>query len=329
MIVGLWVPQALRAAAELGLADVLSAEALPSAEVARRLGTHPDATDRLLRALVTLGVLAAERGAFELTELGRCLETRGPGTRRAWARLMGGPQVWEAWGRLADCVRTGRKAFGGADGAEADTFEALAADPEGVAVFHQAMADGTAGAAAAVARAIDFGGARRVVDVGGGYGALLCAILDAQPGVEGVVFDLPHARQGALAFFAERGVETRAAFVAGSFFDTAPPPADVYVVKSVIHDWDDAHSLRILGRCRDSMEGGARLALVEAPAGAPSGNPVGDWFLTFSDLNMLVNTGGRERTEAEYVALLEAAGLKVRAVRATGTFYSVFESVRA
>jgi hypothetical protein len=167
------------------------------------------------------------------------------------------------------------------------------------------------------------------VDVGGGYGALLCAVLEAHPALEGTVFDLGHAREGALDLFASRGLSARATFTAGSFFEEAPPPADVYLIKSVIHDWDDAQSLRILGRCREAMGEGGLLLLVEPPAGPPSGNPVGDWFLAFSDLNMLVNTGGRERTEAEYRALLEAAGLRVRGVRETPTFFKVFEAVRA
>ena len=324
MIVSLWVPQAVHAAAELGLAEVLSGGPLSSAATAERLGTHPDATERLLRALATLGLLTRTGDGYASTELGRCLESRAPASRRAWSRLMGGKAVWDSWGHLAECVRTGRKAYGGG---EADTFDALAADPGSAAVFHQAMADLTRSVAPAVARAIDFAGARSVVDVGGGYGELLCAMLEAHPPLEGAVFDLPHAREGALALFAERGLSRRASHVSGSFFQAPPPPAEVYVLKSVIHDWDDAHSLRILARCRESMTRTARLVLVEPAVAEPSGDPVGDWFLAFSDLNMLVNTGGRERSQADYVALLEAAGLQVTAVRETRTFYMVFESV--
>lgn len=328
MIVSFWVSQAVHVAAELGIADVLSEGPMPSPAVAERLDTHPDATDRLMRALVTLGLLTRDEGEFALTELGRCLETRSPTSRRAWSRLTGGKQGWASWGRLMDCVRTGKKAYGNGDNGETDTFDVLAADPEGVAIFHQAMADGTSGIAPAVARAIDFMAAYRVVDVGGGYGALLCAILEGYPHLEGAVFDLPHAREGALALFAERGVAARASYVAGSFFEAPPPAADVYLLKSVIHDWDDARSVGILARCREAMSDTARLMLVEPAAGAPGGNAIGDWFVAFSDLNMLVATGGRERSEREYVALLEAANLKVTAVRDTQTFYRVFESVR-
>jgi hypothetical protein len=169
-----------------------------------------------------------------------------------------------------------------------------------------------------------------VVDVGGGRGALLSAILAAQPQLEGVVFDLEHARASALEGFAARGLSDRASFAAGSFFEQAPPPADAYVIKSVIHDWDDAKSLAILRHCRDALSPGARLFLIEPPVPegpAPAGPA--SWFLSFSDLNMLINCGGRERTRAEYVALLETAGLHTRAVHATPGMFCAFEAVRA
>lgn len=324
MICSLWIPQAVRTAAELGLADALDAGPLSGAAVAERLGTHADATLRLLRAMAFLGFFTHDERGFALTDLGQCLTTRSAQSRRAWARVMGGEHVWQAWGRLTDCVRTGRKAYASAGGVEVDTFDAMARDPEAAAVFHQAMAEMTGGVGPALARSLDVSGARTVVDVGGGFGALLCAVLEAHPALTGSVFDLDHARAGAEALFAARGLASRARYVAGSFFETAPPPADLYLLKSVIHDWDDARSLRILGRCRDALRGGARLVLVEAPAGPPSGNPVGDWFLAFSDLNMLVNTGGRERSLEEYVALLEQARLRVQTVAETGTFFRLF-----
>lgn len=328
MIVGLWVPQTVYAAAELGIADVLAEKPLPAAAVAEQLGTHPDATARLLRALVTLELLREQEGRFELTALGRCLESGAAVSRRAWSRLMGGPMVWNAWGRLVDCVRTGRKAYGAAEGeGEADTFEM---DAEMADVFHQAMDEMTRDVAPGIVAAIDWRGVRRVVDVGGGRGALLCAILAAQPQLEGVVYDLPHARASALESFASRGVAARASFAAGSFFEQAPPAADAYVIKSVIHDWDDAQSLAILGRCREAMSENARLFLVESPVPdgpAPAG--LASWFLSFSDLNMLINCGGRERTQAEYRELLAAAGLRTRAVHPTPGMFCVFEALRA
>ena len=196
------------------------------------------------------------------------------------------------------------------------------------AVFNLAMVELTSGVAPDIVGAVDLHGARRVVDVGGGSGALLCAALEAQPALEGAVYDLEHARAGALELFASRGLSARASYVVGDVFAAPPPSADVFLLKSVIHDWDDERSLQILGRCREAMAGGSRLLLIEPPAPTGPGNPLLEWFLTFSDLNMLVNTGGRERTEAEYRELLERAGLRVLAVRETPSFFRVFETVR-
>jgi hypothetical protein len=206
----------------------------------------------------------------------------------------------------------------------------LSADAQGAAVFHQAMGEWTRGVAPDIVASIDFVHSARVVDVGGGYGELLCAVLDAHPRLEGCVFDLAHARDGAAALFEQRGVASRASFVGGSFFEAPPPPADTYLLKSVIHDWDDARSRAILERCREAMSGEARLLLIEPPAPAPGLGQSGlSWIVAFSDLNMLVNTGGRERTEADYRALLRTAGLRVVAVRPTaGGYYSVFETQR-
>lgn len=335
-IISLWVPQAIHAAAELGIADVLAAEPATAAEIAARLGTHADATARLMNALVTLGLLTLEEGRFGLTELGRCLVSDSPTSMRAWSRLMGGAEVWRAWGQLTDCVRTGRPAARSATGdarvSDTEPFDAWSSDAEDAAVFHQAMVEITRGAAPGIVAAVDFGGVRRVVDIGGGYGALLCAALEAHPQIDGVVFDLAHARDGALALFAARGLEARASFVAGDFFRDRPPSADIYLMKSVIHDWDDARSLQILSKCREAMREGDRLLMVEPPAPPPGeqhGSPLA-WIVAFSDLNMLVNTGGRERTAAEYRALLKSAGLRVAALHAPpGSVFHVFEAVRA
>lgn len=347
LIIGLWVPQAVHAAAELGVADLLVRGPRTSVEIAEALGTHADSTDRLLRALATLGLLEAHEGRFALTETGQCLVDDAETTVRAWARLMGGASVWDAWGRLTDCIRTGKTASqvraamldtlscDGSDRAVAsvvapavDPFAAMASDASAAAVFHRAMYDLTRGSAASIVAAINWTGVRQAIDVGGGYGALLCAILDAQPQIRGAVFDLPHARDGALACFASRGLRDRASYVEGSLFADALPAADVYVMKSVIHDWDDEKSVEILRACHAAMREGARLLVVEPPAMPAGVNPMLDWMIAFSDLNMLVNCGGRERTEAQYTALLDTAGLRTIAVHQTTGFYRVFEAVR-
>lgn len=330
LAMSLWVPQAIHAAAELGIADALARGPATAAAVADVLRTDQDATRRLLDALVVLGVVRRERDAFALTPLGECLRDDGDASRRAWARLMGGADVWRAWGSLADCVRTGRAAWTSGPGArtsETETFDALFADPDAANVFHRAMADGTRSAAPQIASALALDGASTIVDVGGGWGELLCAALEARTTLRGAVFDLAHAEAGARATFERRGLAERAAFVTGDLFAAAPPAADVLVLKSVVHDWSDERSLALLGRCRDAMRPGDRLAVVE-PAAPEPGTAVPEgfaWIVAFSDLNMLVNTGGKERTRREYTALIEGAGLAVRAVRDAG-FYSCFEA---
>lgn len=330
----LWIPQAIHAAAELGIADALAQGALEAKQLAARLQTHAEATARLLDGLVVLGILVREQDAYALTELGQFLRSDVPGSRRAWARLMGSERVWRAWGRLTDCVRTGRAAFASGEQRRSDTetFDVLIEDQESADVFHRAMADGTEGMAADVAAAVDLQGARTVIDVGGGYGALLCAFLAAHPDLRGQVFDRAYARAGAEQYFERHGVAARARFVAGDFFEDALPTADLLLLKSVIHDWDDEHSLKILARCREAMGVNGRLILVEPPA-APPGAAVPAsfaWVVAFSDLNMLVNTGGRERTAADYTALVQRAGLRVKDQRATASgFYSCCVCERA
>lgn len=339
LIIGLWAPQAVHAAAELGLPDALVDGPRSSADLAAALGTHADSTDRLARVLVVLDLLEEHDGRFGLTALGQCLVSESPVSVRAWARLMGGPAVWNAWGRLTDCVRTGQPVFAlpsdahdvshapkaGGDG----PFEAIAKDPEAAAIFHRAMFELTRATASSIVSAVSWDGARTIVDVGGGTGALLAAILAARPDARGAVFDLAPARDEAERVFAGRGLQARAAFVTGDIFTDAPPPADVYVLKSVIHDWDDARSVAILRACRRAMSAEARLLLVEIPSMPAAVNPALAWMMAFSDLNMLVNVGGRERDEAGYRALIEAAGLRIVSVRQTAGPYSVLEAVPA
>ncbi len=321
MITGLWIPQAIHAAAELGLPDALAEAPLAGAELAARLGTHPDATERLCKALAFLDNVDDCDGRFALTDLGRGLRDVTPSGRRAWARLMCGAPVWQQWGELVECVRTGRPAAG------ADPFGAMEREPARAAVFHQAMHDMTLDSAAGICDALELSGVRRVVDVGGGWGALLGAVLERAPEAEGVVFDLENARDGALAYFERCGLASRAGFVVGNFLDEPPPPADLYLLKSVIHDWDDAKSQAILASCRAAMAPGSRLCVIEPPAPAQRDRGLLGYFTAFSDLNMLVVVGGRERSEAQYRALIESCDLRVAATRRTPGLYQVFEAI--
>ncbi len=326
-MMSLWVPQAIHAAAELGLADALSDEPTDAETLAAQLKTHPDATKRLLDAIFVLGYVERRNGGYSLTALGRLLRSDADSSRRAWARLMGGPPVWRAWGKLAECVRTGSAAYATGEKrlSETETFDAMFADPEAAEVFHRAMADGTKSMARAVVDGIDLRNFTSVVDVGGGHGALLCALLEAHSHVEGAVFDLEHARSGALRTFSEHGLGGRARFVSGDLFEEAPPHADVFVLKSVVHDWSDERARLILESCARAMTSQSRLILVEPPAADPEATLPEEfaWIVAFSDLNMLVNTGGRERTVREYTALAESAGLvHVETLRPPGSFYA-------
>jgi hypothetical protein len=332
LILSLWAPQSVHTAAALRIPDLLAERPRRSDELAQAAGAHPGALYRLMRALVVLELCAqTEDGAFVLTPMGHLLRSDSPDSARSWALLMGGRYVWHGWECLVDCVRTGQpapKLLG-----EKETFEAMAADPEGASIFYQAMVEVTRQAVEAIINAYDFSGVHTVVDVGGGYGVLLAAILAAYPEMRGKAFDLPHCQEGATRLLAERGLAGRAEFIAGSFFDSVPAGADVYILKSVIHDWNDEQSLTIFKNCRAAMPergNGARLLIIEPTVPDRVGPSSHDGVIVGSDLNMLVMTGGRERTEAEFRNLLESAGLRIaRIVTAPPTAFSVIEALPA
>jgi hypothetical protein len=327
LIASLWVPRALYVAAELGVADALGDEPRASGHVAIAVNAEAGAVRRLLRALTALDVCSmTDDGRFALTPLGECLRADSPESVRAWALLMGGPMVWRAWGSLLECVRTGDPAAKLLDGR--DTFEQIAPHPEEQAVFDQSIADGTRHLAPAVATAYDFAGIETLVDLGGGYGALLPPILSAYPKMRGIVADLAHCRPGAERLMRDVGLDGRCEFVACDMFSEVPPGADAYVLKSVIHDWNDERSVAILRQCRAAMGKDARLLLVEIVVPERLGSSSLDRAIVGTDLNMLVNTGGMERTEAEYRALLEAAGFRLTRTVPTDTALRVIEAVR-
>jgi SAM-dependent methyltransferase len=328
MIMSLWVPQAIYSAASLGVADALAEGPRTSADVARTVGAEPGTLHRLLRALVTLELLQmTDAGAFALTPLGACLRSDARDSVRAWVLLMGGEMVWKSWGRLGECVRTGR-AVPALDGTE--RFAAIDADPAAAAVFDESMVQLTRHIAGAFAAAYDFSGIRTLVDVGGGHGALLPPVLAANPDLRGVVFDRPRCREGALRLFAKTRIAERCDFVPGDFFATvAPAGADAYVLKSVIHDWNDEESLVILGNCRRAMREGARLLVFEPIVPDRPGTSPYDAMIAATDLNMMVVTGGRERTEREFRELLQAAGFRVTRLVPTPATFTVIEAVPA
>lgn len=306
---------AIAAAVELGLVDLLAERPRTATDLAEAAGTDPDTTGRLLRALVTVDLVEqdAER-RFALTELGAPLRSDAPASLRPQALLQADPAVWAAWGHLAHSVRTGENAFTAKHGI--DIWAHRADHPEHNASFNALMASRSEEVAGAVAASYDFSGLAHVVDVGGGRGVLLAAILRAYPHLTGTVFDLEHA----VADVPPPGLESRWSAASGSFFESVPS-ADGLLLKSILHDWPDEESVAILGRCRDVLRPGGVVLLVEIVLGRPGH----EREAAFSDLNMLVGPGGRERSEEEYRALLERAGLRLTRVIDTGTRVSVVE----
>ena len=325
LIVGKWVHQAVYAAAELGIADQLAAGPRPSTEVARAVGADDDATYRLMRALANVGVLEerAER-VFALTPVGECLRSDAPVSLRGFARFVGGCPAWAAWGELVHSVRTGEPAVEHVFGKTLfDWYEDHLDDS---AVFDDAMTAISTSEAVAVADAFDFSGIGTLADVGGGRGYLLATLLQRTPAMRGILFDLPHVVAGAPPLLGTLGVEDRVRIEAGSFLDACPAGADAIVMKHILHDWNDDDSIRILRHCRGVLPESGRVLVVEAVVPPPGTNG----WAKLLDLEMLALTPrGRERTEAEFEALLAAGGLRMTRVVPTASPVSVIEGVLA
>jgi hypothetical protein len=291
LIDGYQVSQVLHVAAMLGVADRLADGPRSADELG--IDADPDGLRRLLRALTAAGVLAEADGRYALTELAQGLRTDVEGSVAGWAAYIGRPYRWQAWSALLDSVRTGENGFRAMHGEGMYAYRR--AHPEEAAIFDGAMTTMSRRQNAAVLEAHDFGRYGVVVDVGGGHGALLSGILARHPGVRGVLFDQPEVVAGAPA------VE-RMEVVGGSFFDGVPAGGDAYLLKSVLHNWEDAEALTILRACRAA--GAPVIVLVERDLDS-------DPAAALSDLNMLVGPGGRERTLEEYGALFSAAGFSL------------------
>jgi hypothetical protein len=305
LVTGYQVTQAIHVAAKLGLADLLADGPRSSDDLAAATGTHPEALYRLLRALAGVGVFREEEERrFGLTELGAGLRADAPDSLAGWAAFVGEPYHRQAWGALEHSVRTGANAFRHVHGTDSWSFREH--HPDLSAGFDRAMADLARQVAGAVLAAYDFGRFGTIVDVGGGTGAFLAAILARHPATRGVLFDQPHVVAGAPPVLAAAGVADRCAVVAGSFFETVPAGGDACLLKAILHDWEDEQCVEILRVCRRAMAEGAALLVVERELGPPNAAPDGK----FSDLNMLVGPGGRERTPGEYAALFAAAGFR-------------------
>jgi SAM-dependent methyltransferase len=324
---GHYFSRALYLAAKLDVAGLLAGGPRHFRELAEATGTRPAALHRVLRLLASVGIFEEqEDGRFALTGLGECLRADVPGSARAAVMLFGSPRVMEAWGELEYCVRTGEPAY--RKRGITDPFVEMAKDPEGTANFDAAMADFTRMIAHAVAATYDFGGFGTLVDVGGGNGALLLGILRAFPTLKGIVFDQPHAVARAEEVIRERGLADRCRTVGGDFFVEVPSGADAYVLKHVIHDWDDERALTILENCRRAMGPNGTLLIVEGVYPPRIDHSAESRGAAANDVNMLVNTGGRQRSESEFRALYEAAGFTLTRIVPTPARVCVIEGVR-
>jgi hypothetical protein len=321
---GFWLSQALYVAARLGVADHLAEGPRTAAELAAAAGAHEDALGRILLVLAGAGVLTRDaQGRFGLSALGEPLASQAPSSLRPYVLFLGSRPSWRAWGELAHSAATGEPAFDKAFGRP--IFEHLAGHDEDAAVFDAAMAGRSRLEDPAVAEAYDWP-AGTVVDVGGGRGGQLAAVLQRAPQARGILVDMPHVVPAAARHFAEAGIADRCEAVASDIFREVPKGAAVYLMKKVIHDWDDERAAAILRCCRAAMARDGRVVVVEHVL--PPG-PGLSWA-RLTDLQMLVLTsGGRERTEAEYRSLFASAGLVLTRVIPTAAGVSLVEGAIA
>jgi O-methyltransferase len=314
--------QVIYAAAELGIADRLAEGPKSCAELSD--GAHEPSLRRLLLALAGLGIVRQiDRDRFELADAGRPLRAEAPDSANALVRMLCGPEMWRSWGELLASVRSGELAWDRAHGMP--VFEYYGRHPESAATFNAAMAEHTRDAAPGILAAGDFSRFRTLVDVGGGDGRLVAEILRAEPELEAVVFDVPEGLAAAPGTLAAAGVAGRCRVETGDFFVAVPADADAYVLKQILHDWDDGRAIAILRNCRAAMAPGARVLIVERTLREPVTPADREPLLV--DMLMLAVTGGRERTEREFRDLLHAAGLSATRVTVPLPFgYRVIEA---
>jgi hypothetical protein len=313
MISGYRVSAVLHVAARLHLADAIGDAIKDSRELAKEANAHAPTLMRILRALAVLGLTEElETDRFRLTSLGALLRSDAPESLASFALSGGGEESLRVWGHLLHTARTGETTFDHVRGMT--SFEYFAQNPEIGAGFNTYMAEGTRLVAPAIIASCDFSRFRRIVDVGGGNGTLLAAILKASPAARGVLFDMPTTASGEHEPLETVGVDERCEIVAGDFFEAVPEAGDCYLLKHIIHDWTDELCVTILDNVHRAMAPNAHVLLIEGvlPPTVDASNRTR--MLVMADIKMLVNTGGRERTEAEFAALLSDSRLRLSGV---------------
>jgi len=320
MIRAYWISQIVGTFARLGIPDHLAGGPLAAGQLARLITCHPGATQRVMRAATELGLVApAANARFSLTALGETLQSDLPGSVRNSAIALTAPGHWLPWGQLTEAVRTGQCRTMETLGA--DLFEYYADNPSEGHSFTGWMSETSMQVAGEIARVLDTSAAKLVVDIGGASGTLIAALLNRNPALTGTILERPHVLPRAKAAIAERDLSLRCSVVEGDFF-VAVPEADIYLLKSIIHDWDDDRSIRILSNCARALRPKGRIVLIERLL--PDDDAAGPASLV--DLNMLVVLPGRERNLREYADLLARAGLRLDRVISSVTPFSVMES---
>jgi len=321
IISGFWVSRAVFAIAKLGIPDLLQSGPKTVAELASATKMHAPSLFRVLRALVSVGILnSADGGRFAQTPLSETLVTDVPGSLRWFAVSELGQEHYPAWGNLMHSLKTGDIAFDNFFGV--DVWKYFQQNPEDAAVFNNSMSNMTAATNEAITSVYDFSGFETLVDVGGGHGGLITEILKSNPKLKGVLFDADEVIQGARLKLDAAGLTDRCETVAGDFFNSVPAGGDAYIMKWIIHDWNDEKAITILRNCRNQMSQNAKLIVVDCVV-PETDEPD---FSKFIDLNMLVMTGGKERTAKEFDQLLGAAGFKLLRVIPTDLPTAIVEA---
>jgi hypothetical protein len=324
MISGFWVSRIVYAAAKLGIADWLQDRPKTVAELATLTNTHAPSLYRLLRALASVGIFEEiEKQQFGMTPLAQTLQTGVPGSLRYMAIGELGYDHSIGWGNLMQSLETGDIGFDLAAGMS--VWDYYTQHPEYGEPFNQYMTSITAMVQAAVLSSYDFSGFNTLVDVGGGQGSLLASIVDANPHLQGILYDLPPVIVQAQQHLQSVGSLNRIQPIAGDFFESVPVGGDIYLMKWIIHDWDEEKCATILKNCHRAMPEHGKLLLVEAVV--QEGNHPS--FTKLLDVNMLVMTGGRERTAEEYRILLELSGFQLTRVISTPSPFHIIEAEKS
>lgn len=319
---GSWITQGVWVVAELGIADLLAEEPQTAETLAEQTHTNSDALYRVLRALASVGIFTKDtHGRFSLTPLADLLRSDVAGSQRAFAIMMGA-EFHKAWGELLHSVRTGEPGFQKRFGMP--FFQYMTENTERHIIYDAAMTGVHGAETEPMINAYDFSSFRKVVDVGGGNGLVLAAILNRHPAIQGILFDMPAVADRARPIISGSGLSGRCEIVGGDFFSSVPDGADAYVMRHIIHDWEDQDATTILRHCQEAMGPDGKVLVVETVIPAGNEPSFGKWL----DLMMLL-VAGRERTEEEYGRLFSAAGLKLSRVVSTTSEVSIIEGVRA